>query len=260
MKTICAYILAICQPHRLEWLKQNIEQLEKQSFEFDRKLVIFDEFNGHRVTDIIKTFLQANGWEYKIVDYHSRSRTMQETLTDIKEDYVYYIEDDVLLDLPPKDEVLSLFDIVSKDRICGHISPQIGDGRFCATNKIWSDVEYLKENTLYISNTILAFERLDKYKTDYFITFPCALFRTTLLKQCVNLAIQHFKGEQIETGITKAYFLANFDKTFYKTTICIPNTYEMLKENMFNERLCGFVTPLDPNQGRGFDTFGGNYI
>jgi hypothetical protein len=221
---------------------------------------VFDEFNGYKVTSDIKLFLQERKWEYKIVDYHSRSKTMQETLADITEEYIYYIEDDVLLDLQSKQELLSLFDIKSNGRSCGHISPQIGDGRFCATNKIWSDVEFLKENTLYKSNNFLAFERLEKYKTDYFITFPCALFRTNILKQCVDVAIHLFKGEQIESGITRAYFKLGLDETFYKTTICRPDTYEKLLDNMSNERDCGFVHTLDPNQGRGLDTFGGNYI
>ena len=259
MNDVCAFILGICHPHRLEWLKQCVSHLDKQPFTFERKLVVLDEFNGHKATDEIKNFLKERGWELKIVSYHSRSRTMQESLNEIKEDLVYYIEDDVLLDLPPKKELLDLFEIMIEDRLCGHISPQIGGGQYCSTRKIWGDIEFLEKNTVYKSENFLAFRRMEEYKTDYFITFPCVLFRTKLFKDCVDQSISIFKGRQIETGITSAYFFSNFDKDYYKLSICKPDTMEKLKQDMKNERACGFVTLLDPEQGSNV-CGGGNII
>ena len=256
MKKVCALIMGICPPQRLEWLKKCVTHLEKQPFHFDRKLVALDEFRGNVATEEIKQFLTKNGWEYIIFRYHSRSKTMQEVLKQIQEEYVFYIEDDVLLDLPPKQEVMGLFDIKIGERMCGYVSPLIGGGQYCSTQKIWGDVAFIEENSIFKSNNMLAFRRLEEYRTNYFITFPCALFKTDILRNCVNTAIQRFKGCQIEEAITHAYFLDEMDKDYYKVTICRPDTKEKLQEDMKNERPCGFCILLDPNQGSNLS--GGN--
>lgn len=258
MNTVCALIMGICPSQRLEWLKECINHLEKQPFKFDRKIVVLDEFSGNITTEDIKQFLKNKNWEFKIVQYHSRSKTMQEVLKEINEDCVFYIEDDVLLDLPPKEEVMNLFDIMVDDRMCGYVSPQVGGGQYCSGRKIWGDVEFLEKNCVYKSDNFLAFRRMEEYKTNYFITFPCALFRTTILKECINTAIQIFKGMQIEEALTSAYFFNQIDKDYYKVSICRPDTKQKLNEDMKNERMCGFYKTLDPNQGNNFS--GGNPI
>ena len=248
--------MGICPPQRLEWLKQCVEHLEKQPFKFDRKIVALDEFNGHTTSEEIKKFLKEKNWELKIFQYHSRSKTMQEVLNDINEDCVFYIEDDVLLDLPPKNEIMELFDIMVDDRMCGYVSPVIGGGQYCSTQKIWGDVKFLEENCVYNTSNFLAFRRLEEYKTNYFITFPCALFKTRILKECTDTAIKMFRGMQIEEALTSAYFFNQIDKDYYKVSICRPDTKKKLEENMKNERPCGFCHLLDPNQGNNFS--GGN--
>jgi len=258
MNTVCALVMGICPAQRLEWLKECINHLEKQPFDFERKIVALDEFKGNFATEDIKTFLKEKNWEVKIFQYHSRSRTMQEVFKEIKEDCIFYIEDDVLLDLPPKEEVMGLFDIMDGDRMCGYVSPQVGGGMYCSGNKIWGDVEFIEQNTLYKSENLLAFKRLEEYKTNFFITFPCALIKTSIFNNCLNTAIDMFKGRQIEEALTAAYFFNQTDKDYYKVSICRPDTVQKLKENMKNERICGFYQTLDPAQGNNFS--GGNPI
>ena len=163
-----------------------------------------------------------------------------------------YQEDDISLILPNNiEEVISkLLILKNKNRNLGYISFTLGGSTFSYES---DNGDLLNNNLkLYEDTESLVLLRDESIASKYFINYPTAIFNTYMYKQ-INEDSLKYKGLEIETSLTKAYFNLNMDKKYYKVSICKNNLYTIIKNERRNmDKKCLFIKELDPHQGMGY--------
>ncbi len=254
---ITAFLMGICPKQRLGWLDKNISYLEEQNFPFKAKILAIDEFNGNKFPIELKEKYEKLGWEVLVDSHHSRAKTMDHAMSKITTPFIFYNEDDVLSTMPNYKDLMFTFDTLIKDRECGMISMALGGTNFEAKDNYIGDLEHINDNTIISNDKYRIFERLERTANSYFFEFPGLFIRTEIFRQCQHDAINFFKGQQIEEGLTLAYFKNRFQKKFYKASICKENALEILKSDPLKiNSHCRFLKDLDPLQGN--NPHGGN--
>jgi len=254
---VTAYIMGIAHPQRLEWLKTNIDHLEKQNFPFVKKIISIDQFNGHVVpTDLVKYF-EDYGWVVLLDSHKSRVASMDRAFNMIDTEFIFYNEDDVLSDLPKIEDLTKTFNTDINGRSCGMISMTLGGTQYDAPSGNIGDLRYMTQNIIIDSNGYIIFRRLEEYKNSWFFEFPGLWIRTSLFKDCHNKA--KGLGGQIEQSLTSSYVSNGFINNFYKASICKKDSLNiLLNDGSKVNSHCRLLINLDPSQGN--SPFGGNHF
>jgi len=253
---ITAFILGICPPTRLTWLKQNIDYLEQQNFPFVKKIIAMDEFRGHKMSNELKEYFENQGWIVLVDSHMSRVKSMSHGFSLIESEYIFYNEDDVLSTMPDINDLESVFNANRNDRECGMISMTLGGTVFDAPTNNIGDLEYMNENTILSNARYRIFERDENYKNAWFFEFPGLFVKSELFKKCHEESKKI--GGQIEMALTSAYFNNKFNEKYYKCSIAKLHALETLHKNpAFVNTDCRLLTNLDANQGN--SGMGGNH-
>ena len=250
------FINGIAHETRQKWAIECANYIDKQNFGFDKKIVCFDEFNENKVSENTKNILKNNGWEILIVNFHSRSQTLKHVLDSEKNDVFVYVEDDVLVDMPKKEDTDKAFEEFYGERRCGMISMSVGGGGYDWPSGNWGDLKFIEKNNIIKNNQYEFFIRDENYKTDYFFEFPVIFIKTHIFKTCIETIISSYKNIQIETALTKAWFSKNFDSDYFKCSVIKNNSFNILEKNMKDITNIVFLKFLDADQGNNF--WGGN--
>ena len=257
---ITAFIMGICPPQRLDWLKLTIDDIDSQNFPFVKKIIAIDEFDGYKFSENLIEYYNRKGWDVLIDSHRSRKLTMDRAFAMIDSEWIFYHEDDVMVKLPEYsiiNKIVSMKDENNRD--CGMISMNIGGSVYDAPTNNYGDIIHMNENTLYEKEgEMIIFKRLEKYMNYWFFCFPALFIRKDIFLKCHNDANKSM--EQIEMGLTTAYLRNKFHRKFFKCTVAKHNTLELVLSDPYNIQKCDFLTILDPNQGVNPHGGGHHYI
>lgn len=259
---ITAFIMGTAHPQRLEWLKQNLENLDSQNFPFVKKIVAIDQFNGNYVPKDFIIFFESKGWKVLLHTHKSRMLSTEEVLKEIDSEFIFYNEDDVLSSLPNIKELEKVFNIEIDGRKCGMISMTLGGTKFNpeikdGNHSFIGDLKYINDNIILKCDNYDFFKRMEEFKNDFFFEFPGLFVRSEIFK----LSHEHAKITRgwIETALTLGYFYNKFEEKYYKSSVCKKNTLDILIEDCTKVNShCRLLTNLDPYQGHSH--FGGNHF
>jgi hypothetical protein len=67
---------------------------------FNKKILAIDEFNGHVFPQPFKKKFTTKGWDILIDNHMSRTKSMLNAVRAAESDWVFYTEDDIVLELP----------------------------------------------------------------------------------------------------------------------------------------------------------------
>lgn len=246
-------VLGVCHPQKLIWMPQTLKSIDSSiEFSFDRKLLAIDEFKGWVLPGSHRYTFEGSGWEVLIDNHMSRPKSMIHGLDVISEDVVFYHEDDVLVDLPARDHVDTLFSHrLEDDRECGMVSLTLGGTKawFCGGQGP-GDLARAGQNTLFDFGSCFAFLREEENRDKHFFEFPGLFVRADLLRQCLDYTMKHCRKMQIEQALTKAWFDLGFHEKYWKASIAKSNFHDVFNDDykqVFNK--CRLLTNLDPRQG-----------
>lgn len=246
---ITAFIMGICPPKRLEWLKQNIDFLDSQNFQFKEKILSIDQFKGYVLPNDLKEYFLSKGWKLLIDNHGSRNKSMDHLLN-ISSEYIFYNEDDVLCEMPNKNDLETIFNIKDGHRECGMVSLTVGGSNWYPESNNFGDLNFLQNNIIFENEKYYAFKRLESHKNNYFFEFPGLIIKSNIFKQCHQSAKQF--RTQIEMALSLAYFHNNFDKQYYKCCLTKPIIHELIFKDYRRIISDGrLLRNLDENQGSG---------
>ena len=242
--TIGCLILATCHASKVRWVQQ-VEKSISENDIFDEKVLAVDEFNNLIFPSRVKKYFEEKGWKVIIDNHKSRTKSMLHGLAELSTDFVFYSEDDVLIDLPPKQFILDNLNHKIGDLECGMLSLNLGGTTSTISNMGGStsnygtkngDLDFARENMLYQNDTSFSFRRME---------------------ETINKSKEEFKGMQIEMALTSAWFHYNFDKKYFKASIAKNNLFEYLEKNpLLVSDNCRHLSNLDKTQGA--FVYGGN--
>ena len=263
--TIGCLILATCHPSKLRWVQQVEQSIAKNDI-FDEKILAVDEFNSLIFPTRVKKYFEDKGWKVLVDRHKSRTKSMLHGIDEMKSDYIFYSEDDVLIDIPDKQLILDTLNHNIDDRKCGMLSLNLGGTTSTIANMGGSlsnvgtkngDLDYAKENTLFQNDESFSFKRLESMRNAWFYEFPGLFMLKDLMKETIEKSKEQFKGMQIEMALTQAWFHYDFDKTYFKASSARNNFYEILSKNPLEvSNVCRHLENLDKTQGAFI--YGGN--
>ena len=234
---------------RFEKLKKCTEYLNK--FNFKTKNLSIDCFTENAVQDF--SFFEKNGWN---INKHERKGifgNIVEGLKGLESEWLFYCEDDVAVEkIPTHDEIISIQNLKSGNRKAGYISFMFGgmeEGR-----NVKELNEYLKSKKSYkdVSKESQIFLRQEKFKNDFFINFPVALFQKEALNELVDYIKLYKQGKQveqafseawIEKGMCERYFSLSYIKKFDPLNVKLKMLSETTEQqkSYFGDNLNTFI-------------------
>lgn len=256
---VTAFILSICPPQRLKWLKHSVDYLDRQHFPFVKKIIAVDEFRGNKMPDDLKKYFEFKGWLVLVDEHMSRMKSMDHAFSIIDSKYIFYNEDDVMATMPHATDLTRVFsEIKDSKRRCGMISLTLGGSKSHFPANQYGDLSKVKDNILLENDDYLIFKRLEKDRNEWFFEFPALFIRTELFKLCHEVAKKKYSGLQMEMGLTKAWFYEKLEKEYYKCSVCKHALFSIVGDEPLEIfKKSRLIDCLDPKQGS--SPFGGNH-
>ena len=255
MIDITAFIMGTCHPQRLAWLEESVDHLDSQQFPFVKKILAVDQFNGWTFPErLINKYTNA-GWTLQIDSHRSRKHSMTLALEQVDSEYVFYNEEDVKANFPKIEHLEEVFNTKIDGKKCGMISMTLGGTQFDAASHFIGDLAHMEDDPILVTDEYLFFQRLEKYKSNYFFEFPGLFIRSTLFKDTHQIACS-YSGAQIEFGLSQAWFAMAYNYHYFKASVAKRNALDiLLAEPAKVNSHCRLLENLDPNQGS--SPFGG---
>lgn len=247
MKTISALVL--CTAKRLKYLEDCINSLEPNYF--DQKILSIDEFGNHKFPNELKEKYENLGWELVIDNHQSKLGSLINSLDKVTSDFVFYQEDDIIVNLPDKNFILNQLDTTYTNRQCGWISLNLGGAQTDLKNRVYADLIRCEDNKILSTEEYFSFLREEEVKNDWFFEFPSIFIDKNIFQK--NLSIMKnlglYDNYSVEQNLTKIWFQSNMDKQYYKCCVAKNNLKEVLLNTPDSVmQFSSFIITLDPNQ------------
>lgn len=250
MLSIAAFIMGICPPARLTWLKETTDHLDSQNFPFQEKLMAIDQFDNHFLPEEDLHYYRSKGWRIFLESCRSRKWCTEIVLKNLHTDIVFYNEDDVKATLPSMEDIEKVFNTTIDGRKCGIISMTLGGCQFDAPSSNIGDLKFMEENAIVNNDRYLIFRRLEEYRNPWFFEFPGLFIRSDLFRECHEKAKEIAPGYQIEMALTHAWFSLNLHQEYYKASVAVQGALNTLLTTPAKvNSLCRLLSDMDINQG-----------
>lgn len=259
---LSAMVLGVCHPQKLDWLPKTLESIDRSGSIFYKKVLAIDEFKGMTFPNSLSGQISSSGWEVMVDNHMSRHKSMLHALDAMQDaEYVFYHEDDVLVDMPSLETIVTSLEHVDNGRQCGMASLTLGGtkGWFSFSSGV-GDLANIRNNIITETKEEISFKREELNRDIHFFEFPGLFVRTDLLRKCLDYAAQNCISMQIEQALTKAWFELKLDMSFFKCSIArssLPDQIMLDDKQIFKN--CRFLTNLDPKQGSS-GYFGSHHI
>lgn len=248
--------MGICHPTKLNYLNQSLDVIDSFESLFNKKILSIDEFNGYTFPQPFKNKFSAKNWEILIDNHMSRSKSMLRGVRSAESEWVFYTEDDIVLDLPENFDLNNFIKNID-GRQPGMFSLTFGGTKHDLSKNDVGDMATAENNQIYSDENVICFRRLEETRDDFFFEFPGLFIRRDLLEQCLVHSLEYNKNYQIEFALSLSWFQLNLDKNFYKASILrkeflnYRNTDAM--KILHNGRFFKIIDPL-----QGHFAYGGN--
>lgn len=198
--------------NRFENLKKCTEFLDK--YNFIVKNLTIDDFVENTQQNF--SSFEEKKWNVLIHERKGIFGNLVEGSKNFVSDWVFYCEDDVSVErIPTSEEIEQIQKLKSGGREIGAILLMFSgmeQGR-----NIDELNDYLKSDKSYkeLSSETKVFLRQEKFKNDYFITFPVIIFKREVLQQLIEYIKNNKKGVQIEQAFSQAWFETEIYKKYF---------------------------------------------
>lgn len=242
-------ILGICNITKLHYLHKSLKSLDSGNFKFSKKILAIDEFDGLKFPEVFNTEYSKAGWTILIDQHKSRNKSMIHGLNEAESEWVFYSEDDIIVDFPKS---LKLSDLMkeSDGREVGMISFSFGGTAVDLASNDVKDMAYAEENMIFSTDEYHAYRRIESMRDNYFFEFPAVFVRKDLFLKCLEYASENYRQHQIEQALSLAWFELGFHKKFYKTSILKKEFLGYRKDSALKIMNCRYFSALDPFQGQ----------
>ena len=248
--------MGICHPSKLTYLNQSLDSVDPIQSVFNKKILAIDEFNGNVFPQPFKKKFSAKDWDIIIDSHMSRSKSMLNAVRAAESEWVFYTEDDIVLELP-QDFDLDKFIKIVDGREPGMFSLTFGGTKHDLSKNDVGDLAFAEQNEIYSDDKLFCFRRLEETKDDFFFEFPGLFIRKDLLEKCLVHCMEHNKNCQIEFGLSLSWFQLHLYKNYYKASILKREFLDYRNTNAMNILHHGrFFKTIDPLQGQ--FAYGGN--
>lgn len=221
MKPIDASVLIIgCTARgRINSIVKLIESIESLDTPFKQKVITIDEGRDKLPKQWIRNY-EERGWTVTMAPGNGMVQNVRNGLKEIKEDWVFYVEDDVLIHkVPTKEQFARMVQQKDGERAPGIISytyvgyqfKHISNERLRQST---ADPEQFRQIDDY-----LFWVRDDSMNYGYTVEFPVTFFKTELMRRCLDCATTTYKSKFIESGMTAAWFKLGFNGRYFKGTL-----------------------------------------
>jgi hypothetical protein len=249
-------VMGICHPTKLNYLNQSLDSVDPIQSIFNKKILAVDQFNGHVFPQPFKKKFTAKNWEILIDNHMSRTKSMLHAVRAAESEWVFYTEDDIVLELPDNFD-FNNFIKVSDGREPGMFSLTFGGTKHDLSVNNVGDMAFAEENEIYSDDKVFCFRRLEETKDDFFFEFPGLFIRRDLLEKCLIHCMENNKNYQIEYGLSLSWFQLHLYKNYYKASILKREFLDFRHADAMNILNSGrFFKIIDPLQGH--FAYGGN--
>lgn len=249
-------VMGICHPTKLNYLNQSLDSVDPIAMIFDKKILAIDEFNGHVFPQPFKKKFSAKNWEILIDNHMSRTKSLLHAVESAQSEWVFYTEDDIVLELPINFDLNNFIKIVD-GREPGMFSLTFGGTKHDLSKNDVGDMAFAEENEIYSDDNLFCFRRLEETKDDFFFEFPGLFIRKDLLHKCLIHTMEFNKNCQIEYGLSLSWFDLHLYKNYYKASILKRDFLNFRNTNAMNILHHGRLFKIiDPLQGQ--FAYGGN--
>ena len=210
--------MGICHPGKLNYLNQSLDSIDKYNHIFAKKILAIDQFNGHTFPQPFKKKFTDKNWNIIIDSHMSRSKSILNALRAVESDWVFYTEDDIVLDLPDNFNLNNFIKDID-GRKPGLISLNFGGTKHDLSVNNVGDMAFAEENQIYADDDLICFRRLEDNRDDFFFDFPGLFVRKDVFEKCILHAMEFNKNYQIEFALSLTWFQLEMDKEYYKASI-----------------------------------------
>lgn len=222
MKPVDASIVLLgCTAHgRVNAMVNLIESIENLKIPFKQKIITVDELGGNELPEVWIDNYRQRGWEVSVNPNKGMVNNLSNGLELVKQDWVFYVEDDVLIHkLPTKEQFARMVHTEHSGRFPGIISYTYVGYQFKRIT-----YERLQESVADSSqfkrvDEFLFWARDDSMNYGYHVEFPVTFFKADLMRKCVACARRNFQKHFIESAMTQAWFKLGLDQQHYKATL-----------------------------------------
>jgi hypothetical protein len=249
-------LMGICHPAKLNYLNQSLDSVDKYNHLFKNKILAIDQFNGHVFPQPFKSKFSAKNWNIIIDNHKSRSKSILNALRAAESDWIFYTEDDIILDLPENFD-LSNFTNDIDGRKPGLISLNFGGTKHDLSVNNVGDMAQAEENAIYSDDDLICFRRIEETKDDFFFDFPGLFVKKDVFEKCILHAMEFNKNYQIEYALSLSWFQLEMDKEYFKASILKKDFLNYRNNDAMDiHRKARFFKIIDPLQGQ--FAYGGN--
>lgn len=232
------------------WLRRTLPTVNDK-FPFREKLLAVAESPVHRFQPKDAHWAIEMGWDLHLDSYRDRIKSFTEIFEKIDTEWIFYHEEDVAIETMPTHAIMKEMDEYSDEhgRRCGQVSMNAGGSSYEDGPHDMGDLDKARENTIAETYGLNIIKRDENKRSVYFITFPALFIRTSIIRDCHRHACNNYPGEQIERGITRAYFDLGLDRYFFKTSALYPSVYGIGNNEKVTSGPHVPYDVLDPRQG-----------
>jgi hypothetical protein len=253
-----ALILAICHPKKLSMLLSVIPSIDKSKDHFDKRILAVDEFGGMEFPNDLVPGIKSKGWDVLIDNHHSRIKSMLHGVESSESDWIFYSEDDILINLPDSFNFGFLQNIKDDEREMGMLSLTFGGTVHDLGGGNMGDMAFVDQNTIHEDDDAVCFIRIEDMKDSWFFEFPGLFVRKDILQQVLKTATEKWPTSQIEIALTNAWFDLGMEEKYYKASYLKKEFLEYKDSDPMKIISDGrFFEILDPTQGN--SQYGGNH-
>lgn len=242
-------VMGICHPAKLSYLNQSLDSVDPVQDLFENKILAIDEFNGHKFPQPFINKFSSKNWTILIDNHKSRPKSILHALTTSNSEWVFYTEDDIVLEIP-KEFDIKCYDAEIENKKLGMLSLNYGGIDLNFQNNEFGDLIKIKENLIYENEKLVCFKRDENLNDGHFFEFPGVFVKKDLFLACIEYCLKNYIGHQIERALTFAWFDLNIQQKYYKASMLKKQILDLngiYTIQDLNE--CRFFKAIDPLQG-----------
>lgn len=231
---VAIVIITLTTPDRNNSLRKLVDSIEDKKPDYDCKIIGVDSLNSGSIGPID---YERRGWVTLTKPRRGMVGNLSEAVALTNADWILYSEDDVIVNrLPSKQELLDMTQLTYEGRKPGIISYTYGG--YETSRGHMMDASYANEKRYVKYNDYCLWFRNDHLRNDYWIEFPITFIKRDLLLSCIRCAQTQFKHQQIEVGLSKAWFAQELDRDYAKATLLDVKAIDemkLLNHNSYND-------------------------
>jgi hypothetical protein len=219
MESVSCVVISTSKKHRQPHCLNTLISIDRNNKGlFCEKIVSIDFVPGNEIHQDLLVYIKSNEWKLINVPLRKSMDAQRDLLYTAKGDWIFYSEDDVLIQrIPDKDEWSWITSQSFYNKKPGMIAYMHGGYNWNMKEEITKDVQdRLNYKILHPDCTL--WHRNFSLADDFYWEFPVTMVRRSLFIEANEYAAAHHRGVHSETALTYAWGSLNFNKHFYKAT------------------------------------------